>query len=262
MKQKKIGMKWFNFFTQAVPLISILELIAVVISLFNPEYRKENFVTVWSSIFEIMTYIEIVMVICLYFIVRKKYKHTVGYINMLLLFQTITVVYGVATVNTEINSSNYAVMLLTYMTLVFAFCLWYLPNIRYFEKRKWYFENKLQEESSEEYIEQISVEGEQRSNKRAKRIMSCLVIIGATISVISAAVIELKTDYINSLEDKVYELQDKADFLDENVVLIIDGDDKYYYTYDQVMQLSGEETYYYWVCTDVEAESMGYQRWQ
>lgn len=210
-----------------------------------------------------MMYIEIVLVICLYFLVRKKYRHTVGYIHALLIFQVITITYGVAAVDAEINSSNFAVMLLTYMTLILGICLWYLPNLKYFEKRKWYFENKEKDEIEPSALEELNTKVIHVHNKRAKVIMAFLLGIGVVASIVSAVIIEIQTDNINELLDRVYILQDKADFLDENVVIVIEGDAKYYYTYEQLQQLPNDkDVYYINVYTDIEAEALGYERWQ
>lgn len=261
MKEKKQGMKWFTFFTGIVPLISILELIFAVIMLFNHEYKQKNFETILSSIYQISVYIEVIMTVVLFFLVRKKYKHTVGYINALLIVQSISIVYGTAIADYEINSSLYAVVLLTFMTAILVVGLWYLPNIKYFERRKWYFEKNNEPEDETKSLDKINLNVEKRISKREKIIMIVIIVISAIITPISAAIIELDNDYLDSLKEKLYIAQEKADFLDENVVFIVEGDEVYYYTYDQVIQLPDEE-FSYWVCTDVEAEGLGYKKWQ
>ena len=262
MERKKQGMKWFKFFTQVVPLFSILELILAIIMLFNAEYRRANFANVWTSIFEVIAYVQVIMIVVLYFMVKKKYKHTVGYIHALLIIQSIDVVYGVIITDSEINSSIYAVCLLAFMTLIMTLFLWYLPNIKYFEKRKWYFQNKEQEEPDPKYVEEMNIKTMRRINKMEKVIMSILLGVAAITSLVSAAIIEVDSDYLDYLKEEVGTIKEKADFLDENVVFLIEGDEEYYYTYDQVMQFPEDKTYYYWVCTDAEAEDMGYEKWQ
>ena len=259
MNNKKLGMKWFVFFTQIVPLISILELIIAIISLFDPEYRQANFGTISGLIFEVIMYIEVAMTVGLFFIVRKKSKFAITYINILLIIQSVGLIYATTAANMEIIKNTYAVALLVFMMNVLVTLFWYFPNIKYFYRRRWYLENKEIEEDKD--VIHDNQEQVNKISKIEKSFMIAFVSIAAITSLISAALIEAGDEILDAVKEEFYKAQEKADFLDENVVFIITDDDKYYYTYDQFMQLTGDEILY-WVCTDVEAQELGYKKWQ
>lgn len=262
MKEKKLGMKWFNFFTVIVPIITIFEIIFIAISLFDAEYRSENFANMWLVGLQLFNYIELGMSLVLYFLTKKKCKHTPTYIHVLLIVVLFNVVYSSAVLESMINNSNYAVFILSFISLLIGLFLWYFPNLKYFEKRKWYFEK--QEEAISDNVEQIIDNTRlNKIKKREKVAMAVLLTITALVLIVDSVVIEVKTDYISGLADKNYILQEKADFVDEHVVIVMEGDDKYYYTYDQFMALpDDQDVYYISVYTDVEAQSLGYEPWQ
>lgn len=66
------------------------------------------------------------------------------------------------------------------------------------------------------------------------------------------------TDY--SFEN--IKLKDKADFLDENIVFVLDGYGNYYYTYDQVQKVTQGEEYTYWAYNIEAAKYKGYKAWK
>lgn len=68
-----------------------------------------------------------------------------------------------------------------------------------------------------------------------------------------------KNDYfIDSITNGV-----KANFLDENIVFVIDGYGRYYYTYDQMEQVTqGLEEYSYWAYNKEQAKGLGYKAWK
>lgn len=56
--------------------------------------------------------------------------------------------------------------------------------------------------------------------------------------------------------------KDKADFLDENIVFVLDGYGNYYYTYDQVQQVTQGNEFTYWAYNKEAAISHGYKAWK
>lgn len=111
-------------------------------------------------------------------------------------------------------------------------------------------------------------------------IISIIIIIILGIScllVISNSNTEELEKEISSLKSKVSKLseentdyffenmnlKDKADFLDENIVFVIDGYGRYYYTYDQMEQVTqGIGEYSYWAYNKEAAISQGYKAWK
>ncbi len=67
---------------------------------------------------------------------------------------------------------------------------------------------------------------------------------------------------ILSYKADINEYKDKIDFFDEHVVFVLDGYGKYYYTYDQVQQVTQGKAYSFWVYSDVGAKNAGYKKWK
>ena len=62
-----------------------------------------------------------------------------------------------------------------------------------------------------------------------------------------------------SYPDDYYENCEKAEFLDENIVFVIDGYGDYFYTYDEMMNVTeGKGEYSYWAYNKEQAISRGY----
>jgi len=57
---------------------------------------------------------------------------------------------------------------------------------------------------------------------------------------------------------KYEEIKDKADFMDNNIVFVIDGDDTHYYTYNEMMLLEDYE-FTYWAYNIENAVYLGYE---
>ena len=74
-------------------------------------------------------------------------------------------------------------------------------------------------------------------------------------------------DYI--FTDEFYEYQafwdenyEKVQFIDDNVVFVIDGYGDYYYTYDQMMQVTQGTNFTYWAYNVENAKYLGYVPWK
>ena len=58
-------------------------------------------------------------------------------------------------------------------------------------------------------------------------------------------------------------LKEKAKFLDNNIVFVIDGYGNYYYTYDQMEEVTRDKGEYYYTAYNIEgAKSLGYKAWK
>lgn len=56
--------------------------------------------------------------------------------------------------------------------------------------------------------------------------------------------------------------EEKADFLDERIVFVIDGYGNYYYTYDQMRQVTQGTSFTFWAYNIEQAKSKGYRAWK
>lgn len=73
-----------------------------------------------------------------------------------------------------------------------------------------------------------------------------------------------KTDYSNTVDELKCEnnkLKDKCNFFDRYVVFVIEGYGNYYYTYDQMEQVTHGKSYSYWAYNIEQAISLGYRAW-
>lgn len=106
-------------------------------------------------------------------------------------------------------------------------------------------------------------------------IVSFLLLIGTIVTIGIIEInkykeeIDLKDRIISNKNDELYEYQiedntnkEKADFLDENIVFVLDGYGNYYYTYDQVQQVTQGKEYSYWAYNREAAISQGYKAWK
>ena len=55
---------------------------------------------------------------------------------------------------------------------------------------------------------------------------------------------------------------EKIKFFDENVVFVLDGYGRYYYTYDQVEQVTQGKSFSYWTYNLEQAIDLGYRAWK
>lgn len=54
----------------------------------------------------------------------------------------------------------------------------------------------------------------------------------------------------------------KIKFFDENVVFVLDGYGRYYYTYDQMAQVTQGKSFTYWAYNLEQAIDLGYRAWK
>lgn len=69
------------------------------------------------------------------------------------------------------------------------------------------------------------------------------------------------TEYI--LPDDYYEVKEKAEFYDKTIVFVVEGYGDYYFTYNQMMQVTAnDESFTYWAYNKEQAISLGYTEYQ
>ena len=69
---------------------------------------------------------------------------------------------------------------------------------------------------------------------------------------------EKNTEWLENIRNSA-----KIEFFDENIVFVIDGYGNYYYTYDQMEQVTqGIDEYSYWAYNKEQAISRGYRAWK
>lgn len=72
---------------------------------------------------------------------------------------------------------------------------------------------------------------------------------------------KLNQEKINDLGEKI-DYAMKVEFLDENIVFVLDGYGNYYYTYDQMMQVTQGIECSYWAYNKEQAIDLGYKAWK
>ena len=66
----------------------------------------------------------------------------------------------------------------------------------------------------------------------------------------------------DDLEEKIKKSNYKIDFYDNRIVFVIDGYGKYYYTYDQMEQVTQGTSFEFWAYNKVQAIDLGYKKWK
>lgn len=66
----------------------------------------------------------------------------------------------------------------------------------------------------------------------------------------------------NSLINSSATTTKKLEFFDKNVVFVLDGYGRYYYTYDQMVQVTQGKSYTYWAYNLEQAIDLGYRAWK
>lgn len=69
------------------------------------------------------------------------------------------------------------------------------------------------------------------------------------------------SDKANELQRENSKLKYKCDFFDENIVFVIEGYGNYYYTYDQMKQVTQGKQYSFRAYNVAQAISLGYRAW-
>ena len=151
------------------------------------------------------------------------------------------------------------------------------PNLIYGEDVK----VKKEQTIAKERIKEVEKEDTLVNDNKALYIIVFVllaIIIGLSIYTVNAKIqvddLESKISKLKSENSKLKDERDdyfidsitngvKADFLDENIVFVIDGYGRYYYTYDQMEQVTqGIGEYSYWAYNKEAAISKGYKAWK
>lgn len=96
-----------------------------------------------------------------------------------------------------------------------------------------------------------------KTEKLEKNISS----LESTISTLESQKKTLKKEK-EDLEEKIRKNNEKIDFYDKNVVFVIDGYGRYYYTYDQMEQVTQGTSFEYWAYNKEQAIDLGYKKWK
>ena len=162
------------------------------------------------------------------------------------------------------------------------------------------YETKIdsrEEKSSNEELGKIlnTIKQEEYSNKRIEEknlkekqndFLSIVVVMAIVIIILIVWGIIKKNEYdneIDRLENQIELLNEsyrelneekngdlaeqiinsvKAEFLDENIVFVLDGYGDYYYTYEQMREVTQGKEYTYWAYNIENAKYLGYRAWK
>lgn len=187
--------------------------------------------------------------------------------------------------------------LVTFIPLVFIFSvLWIYPNFVYLKDRKVLFleENKVNNSNQSAYFSAEKNKNSSKAKNMKQENITCsinkkrlILIISLLITTILIIIgIYCLNNYINSLKNDIKSLkikynelentynqsketldqkierlknEEKLEFFDENIVFVLEGYGNYYYTYDQVQQITNGESFSYLAYNKEAAIAEGYQ---
>ena len=157
---------------------------------------------------------------------------------------------------------------------------------------------RFSESSEEKYIpkytttpvrvEEISLTNKPEEHKKTTKTVSIVLVVLLAISIIinvclfvyyvtykeisnelverktnnesAAQTVRTETKIEYSVPEDYYEISEKVDFYDNNIVFVIEGYGNYYYTYDEMVYATrNEEEYSYWAYNKEQAISKGYK---
>lgn len=92
-----------------------------------------------------------------------------------------------------------------------------------------------------------------------KRILPFFLILLLVLSIICNINQFVKIEELEKESKFVsYQLYTKAEFLDENIVFVIEGYGNYFYTYDEMISVVGDRQFSYWAFNKEQAIALGY----
>lgn len=71
-----------------------------------------------------------------------------------------------------------------------------------------------------------------------------------------------RKERVKELENDNGNMREKCGFFDKNIVFVIEGYGNYYYTYDQMEQVTQGKSYSYWAYNVEQAKGLGYRAWK
>jgi len=305
-EKKSLGVAWLNFFCFFRPWISLFSLVVITTNIIvYDEYKTYYLSDIWGWLLIGISFINVLLLIILFFKARKRKKNTIDFINDILIVEIIGFAYSSAMQNAI--SVFYFFVLFVIFLLIYYF-LWYKTNIKYFRKREfWFSDDYLFDLEINKEFEDINKELKNKDETIVKKIKYCkncggkltetkkcskcgkryfyikinklaiiliFAIISTIFSIINVYQINSKNNTIEELENEIIDLQDenwyltrdknnyedKANFLDEHVVLVLEGYGNYYYTYDCVKKITNGNAYSFWVYTENGAIYDGYKK--
>ena len=90
----------------------------------------------------------------------------------------------------------------------------------------------------------------------ALSITAFLLILSGAFALIKTEELNDAYSTINSMQSRMNTYEDKAFFVDEFVAIVVEGDDRYYHTYDCKVYQQCE---YFWIYGNNDAEYYGYE---
>lgn len=290
-----IPIKWLKFLVNwLIPIGIILNVIS-----FNSliSYLPQNSLfSVLFEIFYVLIAIVFPLIVLGYCIQYKKQGY---YLLKIFLVAEVVFNCAFACLNNVplYVENPLADFLATFIPLVFIFSvLWIYPNFIYLKDRKVLFSGENKVNNSNQNIN-FSTEKNKNSAKtknknqenitfsiNKKRLITIISLFISTILIIIG--IYYLNNYINSLKEDIKSLtikynelentynksketlaekvkriknEEKLEFFDENIVFVLEGYGNYYYTYDQVQQITNGKSFSYWAYNKEAAISEGYQ---
>lgn len=287
MENNKLPTKWLKFCIYWRLPIGMLVNAASLNTLID-NFSPNN---LYSIIFEIFYGITFLLFPLITFAYSSRYQKK-GYYLLYAHFIVEALFNSIFSALNNLSTFGNFIINLLIASSMYAF-LWVVPNVIYLKKRKKLFNNDVstqQTKQKENEPTTITKQEEKIKVKKKKEINYNAILITLTsllVAVLLFIGIYSLVDYINSLKRQITSSQNsynriksnyeklqseysdkkmeylkkdvKLNFYDEHIVFVLDGYGNYYYTYDQMKQVTQGKKYSFWAYTDVAAKSRGYQ---
>lgn len=133
-KNKKLGTKWFIFYTKVRPWLACLVVFSVISDFLQyTDFYLSNW---WAIIYLLGAIAQPILSIIVAVKSDGDYVDFVHFVKGVLLFETINMSYGLAAEQYIENEFNLGDACIAFVIMfVISFFLWYRLNVKYFEKR-------------------------------------------------------------------------------------------------------------------------------
>lgn len=318
---KKLGMKWFTFFTRVRPILTVI--FTIIFGLASIESYKIILnvdlvgvgLFVLSLISVISYFVGALLQIVLFIKEKDENCSLLRWIRVVLIYDIANGAYGGVCQQLFQGNDIVIILIAAIIVVFFEYFIWYRLNMKYFKKRlnRSVYIHDAEEDilASQEGIKEIdmtyqkkkycskcgnivdnetkkcSVCGRQYFNvKRYAKIIGCfIVIVGLLVSLGYNVIqtqrinrlakenkqlrkeVDAEPDYVipedyYEYQDFWYDNKDKVEFYDDSVVFVLEGYGDYYYTYDEMMEVTQGKDFTYWAYNLENAKYLGYVPWK
>lgn len=171
-----LGISWLKFFCFWRPWIAFVLTALSIMSLIGYEdFEKIYLSSIWGILLLGTMLVDSILLVILFFMARKRDSRTINFIGWILLFEIISYAYGGSI---QQSQSMEDFIWLFIIMIVIDYFIWYRTNMKYFNKRTYWFNNYFLYENNgvadnADSERKINIEVKTEKNKLVKHVKYC-----------------------------------------------------------------------------------------